>query len=100
MKPSKTTVKIHPNTELDIITRDTSPSLENLINGTDEVDNWFFDYDKAAIDLLESFEEESCVAFLEALHKAAACKIVEHWKRFSPERLEEERYKKYLVYEK
>ena len=94
----KTTIKIHPNTKLDIITHDDHPSFDDIVSGEYDKSqtNMFFDFEKAADELLESFEDRSCVTFLEALHNATARKIVEHWRRWSPERLEEERYKKYL----
>jgi len=56
-------------------------------------------YQQQANDFIDTLDGYHNVAFLEALHIVAAKRIVEHWRKFSPKRLEEERYKQYLKYE-
>ena len=90
--------RIHPTTQIEVtVTRDFY-TLHDVLEGKwDEQDA--FSFDQAAEDLIDSFNGHDCVAFLEALHKVAAKRIVADWRKYSPERLEEEQYKKYLDYE-
>ena len=90
--------RIHPTTQIEVtVTRDFY-TLHDVLEGKwDEQD--VFSFDQAAEDLIDSFNGHDCVAFLEALHKVAVKRIVEDWRKYSPERLEEEQYKKYLDYE-
>jgi hypothetical protein len=50
-------------------------------------------YQKAARELMESMEDNWCVALLDAIVNEMSEKIVEHWQRFSPQRLQEPHYK-------
>jgi len=91
--------RIHPTTQIEVTVTTNFYTLEDVLEG--KYDNQeLFDFDQAAEDLIDSFNGHDCVAFLEALHKVAAKRIVEHWRDYAPERLEEEKYKKYLSYEK
>ena len=58
----------------------------------------FPDYKQLANDYIDALDEHWCVAFLEELHKVCAQRIVQHWKEFAPERLEEEYFKQYLKF--
>lgn len=92
-------LRIHPTTQIEVtVTRDFY-TLEDVLEGKWDDEQDTFNFDQAAEDLIDSFNGHDCVAFLEALHKVAAKRIVEHWRDYSPERLEEEQYKKYLDYE-
>jgi hypothetical protein len=58
------------------------------------------DYEKEAEEYIDALEGHDCVAFLEALHKVSARKIVEHWEQFAPQQLETEYFKPYLKFKK
>jgi hypothetical protein len=58
------------------------------------------DYEKEAEEYIDALEEHWCVAFLEALHKVSARKIVEHWEECAPQQLETDYYKQYLKFKK
>jgi hypothetical protein len=90
--------RIHPTTQIEVTVTKGFYTLKDVLEGKwDGEDD--FSFNQAAEDLIDSFNEHDCIAFLEALHKVTAKRIVEHWRDCSPERLEEEQYKKYLDYE-
>ena len=70
-------------------------SEESLNETTKDFEN---KYIKQANDYIDALEGHECVAFLEAPHKVSAQRIVEHWNKYSPQRLKEKQYKKYLNY--
>lgn len=73
-------------------------SLEESILSSEQCS--FPDFEEEANKYIDALEGHECVAFLEALHKTSAQRIVEHWERFAPERLKEEEYKQYLKFRK
>ena len=96
-KPKR--LMIHHHTEVEVTVIKRYPSLEDVFSGAYEDEAINFDFDKAAKDLLDSLNGHDCVAFLEALHNVTAQEIVRQWKKYSPDRLKEEHYIKYLEYE-
>jgi hypothetical protein len=90
------TFMVGPQTNVEVTTRRIDMTLEDVFSGKYEKICEEFDYDKAADGLIQSLNGHDCVIFLESLHKASARRIVEQWRKYSPERLEEDRYKKYL----
>ena len=56
------------------------------------------DYEKEAEEYIDALKGHYCVAFLEALHKVSARKIVEHWEEYAPQHLETEYFKPYLKF--
>lgn len=90
-------IRIGLQTQVNIEVIQVPLSLEEIVEMADNppIPN----YKQQANDFIDGLEGHYSIAFLEALHIVAAKRIVEHWREFSPKRLEEERYKKYLKYE-
>ena len=93
MKPIIIGLQTQVNVEVSKIPLSLEEILE--ISGYQPIPN----YEQQANDFIDALDGNYSVAFLEALHVASAKRIVEHWREYSPKRLEEERYKKYLSYE-
>lgn len=93
-------LRIHPTTQIEVTVTKGFYTLQDVLEGKWDDEQDAFSFDQAAEDLIDSFNGHDCVAFLESLHNAAAKRIVKHWRDYSPGRLEEEQYKKYLSYEK
>lgn len=89
-------IKLSNNTYVHVFLHHINVSLEEAVI-ISETGN-FPDFKQMANDYIDALEDHDCVAFLEELHKAAAQRIVEHWKQFAPNQLEEERYKQYLKF--
>ena len=91
-------IKISNNTYIHVFLHKIQVSLEEAVISSETWD--YPDFDKMANDYIDALEDHDCVAFLEALHVVCAQRIVEHWEKFAPQRLEEEHYKQYLKFKK
>lgn len=91
-------VKISNNMYVHVFLHKINKTLEEAVLESEEYN--MLDYDKIAEEYIEALDENYCVAFLEALHKASARKIVEHWEEFAPNQLKEKYYKPYLKFKK
>lgn len=90
-------IKLDNQTYVHVFVHEVPLSLEEAILISEELPE--NKYEQQAKDLIDALEGHECVAFLEALHKVSAQRIVKHWRKYAPERLEEAQYKKYLSYE-
>ena len=91
-------ISLSNNTYVHVFVHEIKRSLEESILSSEECS--FPDFEKEANEYIDALEGHECVAFLEALHKVSAQRIVEHWEQFAPERLEEENNKQYLKFKK
>ena len=90
-------IKLSNNTYVHVFLHHINVSLEEAVISSETCG--IPDFKQMANDYIDALEEHDCVAFLEELHKAAAQRIVKHWREFAPQRLEEEYYKQFLKFE-
>ena len=91
-------VKLSNNIYVHIFLHEINKSIEESVLESEEL--LYPDFDKIAEEYIDALEGHDCVAFLEALHKVSARKIVEHWEQFAPQQLETEYFKPYLKFKK
>jgi hypothetical protein len=89
-------IKIANNMYVHIFLHKINKTFEEAVLESEDYN--IIDYDKAAEEYINALEDNDCIAFLEALHEAAARKIVDHWEEISPKQLKKEQYKKYLKF--
>lgn len=89
-------IRLSNNTYVHIFLHHLQTTIEEAVIASE---TWTLpDYEEQANLYLDALEDHDCVAFLEALHKVSAQRIVEHWEEFAPDQLEEEQYKQYLKF--
>lgn len=91
-------IKLSNNIYVHVFLHEINRSMEEFVLSSEECN--FPNYEKEAEEYIDALEEHWCVAFLEALHKVSARKIVEHWEEFAPHQLETEYFKPYLKFKK
>jgi len=89
-------IRLSNNVYIHVFLHKINRSMEESILSSEECD--FPDYEKEAEEYIDALEEHWCIAFLEAIHKVSARKIVEHWEEFAPQKLKEKEYKQYLKF--
>ena len=91
-------IKLSNNTYVHVFLHNIQVSLEEAVISSE---TWGLpDFEEEANKYIDALEDHDCVAFLEELHKVSAQRIVEHWEKYAPKRLEEEYYKQYLKFKK
>lgn len=91
-------IKLGASTYAHVFLHNINVSLEEAVISSETYS--YPDFEEEANKYIDALEDHDCVAFLEELHKVCAQRIVEHWEKFAPERLEEESYKQYIKFKK
>lgn len=91
-------IKLSNNVYVHVFIHEIKRSMEEFVLSSEDCS--FPDFEREAEEYIDALEEHWCVAFLEALHKVSARKIVEHWEQYAPQQLETEHFKPYLKFKK
>lgn len=89
-------IKLSNNIYVHVFLHEINRSMEEFVLSSEECD--LPNYEKEAEEYINALDEHWCVAFLEALHKVSARKIVKHWEEFAPQKLKEKENKQYLKF--